>query len=693
MEIKSKKYVYVLYVAMLFVAGLCCLGITYSIYLSGGRSAPTIDVAKFEIALKDGEATLSRSFNLPFRASAAGGSNKFAPGTELRTSLVLDFTDTEVSVDYNIVIPKRSFEEKVRGSGISFIVSDDDGAEVPLGKNICVPLTNRQKFSGAGARRTINFELKWNLSGDSAADTSIGELFDSLNIPVWVKVQQHIDGAENDDEKVTSCLSYYETTETKLRTVPPVNYAFDRQDVLSVNPERGFYSTSGLVLTAAGAKSPVTATKSGTSNLLYLKVDLSEFSGSMNESGTDIELTDAAVNALADALEQIKQNDNTAILRFVYDNNASAIIKDGGEERPKIEPRQTMLLKHIEKLGGVFMRYASTITVIQVGFYGLWGECYYNTDAPEHPEYYAQTVTALLRATAGTEINIVVRTPQYYAWYENTVVSALGGNTYIATASEDAYRVGVFNDAYGADSTDLGTYVDRAKETDWLHHRSSHTYYGGEAIPDATTTDGIGAFNTPTYFISEAFKLHTSYLNWEWNQALHESWAGMSHSGDEAVYRNKPALTYIENHLGYRFVLSEVRTYERAASGGKLPLDITVNNVGFGNLIKSKRADIILADEVNNIVATFENVNVNAKDFLSRSTVKKSVTLDLPNLTAGKYKIYLRLSSGEKLDNAKYYSSIRFANDDVYNSALQANYIAEFTVPPVAVAKDSAKVR
>lgn len=400
----------------------------------------------------------------------------------------------------------------------------------------------------------------------------------------------------------------------------------------------------------------------------------------MNGTGNDLELTNAAISALAKILEEIKQNNNTIILRFVYDNNATGVV----EGIDKFEPEQTMLLKHIEQLGPTLKNYASTINVIQMGFYGLWGESYYNTDVNSHPEYYKQTTQALLDATSGTDINIALRTPSYYTSYREINIEDIESD--ITTSSEDAYRVGIFNDAYGGSYDDLGTYTyDREKETNWLNKQSSHTFFGGEAIVDSeydstNPSSAIGTYNTAMYFIQEAFKLHTSYINWEWNQALHEQWAKQIYIGDDPYYYGKSALTYIENHLGYRFVVKEARTYEKAESRGSLPIDITVENVGFANLVKGKQADIVLTDNSGNIIETYSDVNMDAKDFLSQTTIKKSINIELPELTSGEYKIYLRLSNGEVLNNGKYYGAIQFANDNMYSSTLEANYIAEFTV-------------
>lgn len=399
----------------------------------------------------------------------------------------------------------------------------------------------------------------------------------------------------------------------------------------------------------------------------------------MNGNKQDKELTTEALNAFKSLLEDIKQNDNTIILRFVYDGHASGELKDVD----KVEPEQEMILRHISQLGPTLTKYASTIDVIQMGFYGLWGESYYNTDVNSHPEYYKQTTEALLKATSGTNINIALRTPEYYSHYKEIDIENIESD--ITTSSDESYRVGIFNDAYGASENDLGTYKDREKETNWLHNQSSHTFFGGEAIVDSgynadDPSSAMGHWNSADFFIREAFKLHTSYINWEWNQALHKQWAETMYEGDDPYYKGKSVLEYIENHLGYRLVVKEVRTYETATSDETLPIDITIENVGFANLIKKKQADIVITNSSGDIVKTFANVDFDATDFLSQTSIKKSINIDLQGLETGEYNIYLRLSKGEKLNDDTYYGAIQFANDNMYDSGLQANYLAKFKV-------------
>lgn len=687
-----KRLIYIAAIVLLITIGEGSTGETYSRYTAGSFGSGDVEIARWAVALKDGSSELENQFDVAFTSTSNNAGNaapdRLAPGTSGKASLILDLTGTEVSVDYNITVDTKVLSSQIGSSNIILTMSNGKGRSINFGKDTCIRLPgNQEKFTDENGIITFYFDLTWDNASDSrdSSDTDIGLKSEYLTLPVSIKIKQHIedDNYEEERKKITSNISYTETTETKKRITQGLDYTFGEQDVLSDNPEKGFYSSSTIGLNQNGLVLPggyfSAVTKSKTNNLLYLKVDLSAFSGSMNGTGSDLELTPAAISRLKEILEEIKQNNNTIILRFVYDNNAAGII----EGKEKVEPGQEMLLRHIEQLGPVFKAYASTVNVIQIGFYGLWGESFYNTDVNRHPEYYKQTTEALLEATSGTDINIALRTPSYYTSYRGIDIKNIEKD--ITTSGEGAYRVGIFNDAYGASHDDLGTYAyDREAETNWLHNQASHTFFGGEAIVDSgydanDPSSAAGPYNTAAYFIPEAFKIHTSYINWEWNQALHQQWDKQIYDGD-VLYKGKSALAYIESHLGYRFVVKEVRTYETAESGGTLPVDITVENVGFANLIKGKRADLVLTDSSGKKIYTVENVDINAKDFLSQTTIKKSIRIDLPALSAGEYKIYLRLSNGEILNNGKYYGAIRFANDNMYNSTLEANYIGNFQV-------------
>lgn len=474
---------------------------------------------------------------------------------------------------------------------------------------------------------------------------------------------------------------------TVARTYQSKLYDFPKQDDLSVNPDRGFYTATKVKLTETGIAEENPKYYSRVSNMVYLGIDISSFSGAINKE-KDKEFTPEALEAIKNMLEQVKQNNNTAIVRFCYDSDFDGDLTDGvpdkvdskGEQLYRIEPEQSMIMKHIEQLGPILQEYSKTINTIQIGLYGAYGEAH--SSSAMYPDSLrnqnvAEATTAFLEVTKGTDITIAVRKPAFYATYAGIDEENIDTNE--TRYGEEAYRVGIFNDGYLGSASDLGTYKNREKALLWLEKQAAHTSYGGEAVVDSTTKSS-GEYNTIANIMTEAFRTHTSYLNYGWNQNLHKIWAEENYEGENELYKGKPSFMYIENHLGYRFVIRNVKTNREVANNSELSIDIKVENVGFGNLTKGKRADIIITDEIGNIVANYEDVDINARDFLSQTVVEKTINVNLPTLEAGEYKVYLRLSNGEILNNGSYYAPIKLANDNIYNNNLQANYIAKFMV-------------
>lgn len=523
-------------------------------------------------------------------------------------------------------------------------------------------------FSGCSSLTTIYASDKWSTgsagnTGDMFADCIllVGGCGTTYDPAIVDGTRALIDGTDGQPGYLT------EKTDPDMVRIE-LDYD-ESADPLSDNPERGMYRTSNLTLTETGKTQATVVTRSETSRLLYLKVDLSAFSGSMNGSGHDLELTDAALAELDVVLGQIKQNDNSAILRFVYDGGATGVI-DGVD---KVEPSQDMLIRHIEQLAPVLKRHAETISAIQVGFYGLWGEAFYNTDAARTPSHYAQTIPALLSATEGTDITIAVRTPEYYSWYAGFDIADIEDHV----ASGEAARVCVFNDAYGASADDMGTYRDREAEVAWIGRQTAHALFGGEAIVDsaydaAVPESAIGSHNEPGAFVDEARKLHTTYLNYEWDQRLHAQWASLAYEGESA-------LAYIDKHLGYRFVVRDVKSHVTAQGGQSVPLDVTIENTGFASPVKPKRAEVLVVNEYDEVVHV-QDVDLDVREIAPGERVRRSLSIDLPSLFKGDYRVMLRVSSGTALDDGSPYSSIRFANDGMWSERHRANAISAFTV-------------
>jgi len=164
----------------------------------------------------------------------------------------------------------------------------------------------------------------------------------------------------------------------------------------------------------------------------------------------------------------------------------------------------------------------------------------------------------------------------------------------IAKAKGDTmYRVGMFNDGYLGTQYDYGTWgadcktsICREEGVAWLEKYSINTPYGGEAL---TTASGYQVINTPEFLAYEGFRTHTSYLNIQWNNNLIDNWKKTPFKQKDFDYDptrvdSLSGFKYINDHLGYRFVLRESWLSDTVGSDGILRAKLRIQNVGFGNL-------------------------------------------------------------------------------------------------------------
>lgn len=682
-KLKKKVVVFII----LLLMGIT--NVTYSRFMSLGNVNTNANIAAWTVKVNGQSVSSSSSFtldNIVWSENEKVANGYVAPGGNGYYEIKIDTTGTKVAVDYTIGFNPTVLEEHTRMK-VDKITVDDTPVTLSDGYYdgfISLKDVLDDKII------TIKIYIIWDDANNDEGDyLDLQSALDygNIELPIVVAVRQHIENSDLNATLLPQLLPYKETLLEVERPTTGITinpYYESSLDSLYQNPERGMYSSNFLVLSKSGNQ--IKDMEAHVSKLLYLKVDLSAFSAWRN--GTDIELTSDAINTLKNQLENIKQHNNTVILRFVYDNNATGIV-DGVN---KFEPEQITLLRHIEQLKSVFEQYATTIYTIQVGFYGLWGESFYNTDVNSHPEYYIQTMEALLDATEYTEIMIAFRTPSYAKYA-------------IQNSNYDSSRVGIFNDALLSQNDDMGTFTNRREDLEWLNTRN--VSYGGEALP-ATFTDtlestnayndvynNVGGLNSYLNLIKtktnnwdlikftedEMFKSHLSYINFEWNQYKHYIWANQTYNGKDELYQRKTALEYIQSHLGYRFVLKNVVLPRSANSLEKINASIQIENVGFGSVLKSKNATLVFVD-ANNIVKGEVDITslFDIKDFKSQSSIKKDVSVDLPDLSSGTYKVFLRLSNNEKLNDESYYSAIRFANNSIWDNSLQANRIGNIKI-------------
>ena len=363
------------------------------------------------------------------------------------------------------------------------------------------------------------------------------------------------------------------------------------------NYDRGFYTPQVLHIKPSGGK-PI---EKPYSQLLHLRAEISEFSsrawlgidttGGKKDTtwGKSQDLTEDALNVLQQTFDNIRANKGFVIVRICYDPWYNG--------RSNVTPEHKWVLRHVEQLAPVLSKNTDVIVALEMGMHGAYGEMHSDTSITY--DRVAEATNLMLRSTP-PELKILTRTGNYSAkvlGFDNWGVDFhIAGEKFaeIAKAKGDTmYRVGMFNDGYLGTQYDYGTWgadcktsICREEGVAWLEKYGINTPYGGEAL---TTANGYQVINTPEFLAYEGFRTHTSYLNIQWNNNLINSWKKTlfkqkDFDYDPAHVDSLTGFKYINDHLGYRFVLRESWLSDTVGSDHMLHAKFRVQNVGFGNL-------------------------------------------------------------------------------------------------------------
>jgi len=392
---------------------------------------------------------------------------------------------------------------------------------------------------------------------------------------------------------------------TPLFAAGLVKRNIDTTDAMATleNFDRGFYTPQVLHLKPSGGK-PI---EKPYGKLLHLRAEISEFSshawlGIDSTSGDTIrgknqDLTEDALNVLQETFDNIRKNSGHVIVRICYDPWYNG--------RSNVTPDHEWVLKHVKQLAPVLSKNTDVIVALEMGMHGAYGEMHSDTNITY--DRVAEAVNLMLRNTP-PELKILTRTGNYSAkvlGFDNWGVDFhIDGEKFaeIAKAKGDTmYRVGMFNDGYLGTQYDYGTWgadcatsICREEGVAWLEKYGINTPYGGEAL---TTAENYQVINTPEFLAYEGFRTHTSYLNIQWNNNLIDSWKKTlfkqkDFDYDPARVDSLTGFKYINDHLGYRFVLRESWMSDTVGDDGILRAKLRIQNVGFGNLTRKMNASL-----------------------------------------------------------------------------------------------------
>ena len=138
-------------------------------------------------------------------------------------------------------------------------------------------------------------------------------------------------------------------------------------------------------------------------------------------------------------------------IRFTYDPNY-----DGNLDT---EASMSMIETHIKQLSSILNKYKDTLTAIEAGLLGPWGEMHTSKLATN--ENKALIFKYWLENT--NDIPILSRYPKAIFTYFGKTLNEM--ERFTIEPSNPGYRIGLFNDCFLANEQDMGTYmIDRTRE-------------------------------------------------------------------------------------------------------------------------------------------------------------------------------------------------------------------------------------
>lgn len=258
---------------------------------------------------------------------------------------------------------------------------------------------------------------------------------------------------------------------------------------------------------------------------------------------------------LDESLSKAKRTGTTVILRWMYDypNFENEIF-----ERSSLDPDQGVILHHVNQIGSVLRRHSGSISAIESGMFGFWGEQHGSRRELQSDSFMLELIGAWLSATSTAEIPILVRYPSKWTLLRQK-----------HTSLSSRPLIGRWNDCAGAkdDPDTIGASPINLKYEDILN--------GGEVcqLPPAHS------YSCPemiTYLHQNSF----DYLNIDFFPRTISRWK------EEGCFQE------ISNNLGYRIALVSGQLTNKSI------VDITIQNQGWGKSAKHRRVFLKVNNDI-----------------------------------------------------------------------------------------------
>jgi hypothetical protein len=420
---------------------------------------------------------------------------------------------------------------------------------------------------------------------------------------------------------------------------------FAKSDADFPNPERGFYRFRELT-------GPASFDLRGENiTLIFGRLSADSF--------RDKPFTEEFLQKIQDGFDRARKQGIKVIPRVAYNHGPHPGRKARyGDDAPK-----ELIMKHIEQLKPLWHKNKDVINVIDAGFIGGWGEWHNSANGLDNPRDRKDILFAILDALPEGRM-VVQRYPRFkreiFGGTETSADAILTRDR--AFDGSKLARVGHLNDCFLSSPNDVGTYANLdagwplERELKYIGTESPFVPYGGE-------TCRVHERGRRENAVKEMELLHIDYLNHDYNRDVIRRWQ------EEGCYDE------IRRRIGYRFVLRSAQLPESLGPSSPLVLQLTIDNVGFGELFNPRLVEIILK---NNGTGAESVIPMKEDPRFWTAGKETTVKASLPvanDLREGVYTVGIRLPDPAPSlhDDVRY--AIRFANEEVWDAATGMNVL------------------
>lgn len=400
------------------------------------------------------------------------------------------------------------------------------------------------------------------------------------------------------------------------------------------NPNRGFYVLHGYYIhdKMVDFREQVAEDywKDTETTITLVQINLAEFAkGPISEQGL------RNIDNLFATLHDI---DKQLIVRFLYDWNGENI---------ENEPQDVnIILGHMEQLGPIINQYADDIYMLQGLFIGNWGEMN-NTKYTNQDDLRA--LASKLAEVTDPSIYLAVRMPMHWRMATDCAdATAQQVATYEGTALVN--RLSIYNDGMLGNALDYGTYGEQSRTVvgDYsFWNREEELTFQSELckyVPNGGEVINPNPYNDFDAALADLSRMHVSYLNLEYDVTVYDKW-NKEIVSDDSVFDGQTGKLYIENHLGYRFVIKDNKLqYQSLKDTAKVTVEI--QNVGYAPVYREPKVLVSFVNKETGECVT-KPVDVCLRALSGGDACDETVAIDatfsMTGWTAGVYEVYLYL--------------------------------------------------